>query len=157
MMKRTRMKLLVLLGGLCGFGLASLCAATFAASIAAAPSERELHSAMCVAALDVNTVDLAAQVKAGNPGLRPRLMARLEAGAAFVGTAYLQGDRDEARSLALLKAATDEQKALTDAELSARQLACAAEGAHLLAETNFILRAGASHLAERRMKKLLAP
>jgi hypothetical protein len=120
-----------------------------------APSKRELHSAECVAALEVSTDELARQVKAGRADLRPLLRQRLDAGAAFIGTAYLAGDRDEARAQALLAAALKAQSALPKAELAARQVRCAQEGAKLLADSNFVGRAVVSRLAKKRMKTLL--
>jgi hypothetical protein len=119
------------------------------------PSQQELHTARCVAALEVNTEDLAAQVKAGRADLRPVLLERLKYGAAFIGDAYLRGERDEARAKGLLDAALQAQKALARPELAARQSRCAQDGAQLLAKADFISRAVVSHLANKRMKKLL--
>lgn len=120
-----------------------------------APSSRETHTAECVAALEVSTDALAEQVKAGVADLRPLLRHRLDAGAAFIGDAYVRGDRDEERSRALLSAAINRQKSLSDVELNARQEACAAEGARILAKSNALSRAVVSRIAEKRMKKLL--
>jgi hypothetical protein len=119
------------------------------------PRAYELHTAQCVAALKVNTDDLAAQVKAGRADLRPLLLDRLKSGVAFIGDSYLQGERDEKRAKRFLDAALEAQKTLPRPELAARQLACAFEGARLLADANLISRAVVSHLAEKRMKKLL--
>lgn len=119
------------------------------------PTEHELHTAQCVAALEASTEELASQVKAGRADLRPELLNRLKYGAAFIGDAYLQGERDEAHAQALLKAALEAQKALPAPELSARQSGCAEEGGKLLAKADFLGRALVSHLAQRRMKKLL--
>lgn len=121
-----------------------------------APSPRELHSAQCVAALQVDTERLAAEVKAGKEASRPVLQAHLEAGVAFVGDAYLQGTRDEARARALANDALEAQKSLTKEELAARQSACASEGAKLLDDSNGIERALVRQVAKRRMNKLLA-
>lgn len=138
------------------WAVAVLVLPALAVATGAAPSKREVHTAACVAALEVNTDDLARQVKAGRKDLQALLLQRLKAGAAFIGTAYLTGDRDEARSQALLAAALKAQAALPKAELSARQLSCAQEGAKLLAASSFIERAVVSRLADKRMKKLLA-
>ena len=119
------------------------------------PSKRELNTASCVAALEVSTDELAGQVKAGRKDLQPLLRQRLDAGAAFIGTAYLNGDRDEARAQALLAAALKAQAALPKAELAARQARCAQEGAKLLADSNFFGRAVVARLAKKRMKTLL--
>ena len=127
----------------------------FALASTTEPSERELHTAGCVAALEVKADDLARQVKSGQTDSRPLLTATLEAGAAFIGNAYLQGDRDEARSQSLRLAALEAQKALADAELAARQSGCAQEGAHLLTQTDFIGRIVISRLVQRRMQKLI--
>jgi len=142
--------------------LSSLCAAliglTAWSALAAPPppSEGELHTAQCVAALDVQTHELAAQVKAGREELRPLLLGRLMSGTAFIGTAYLAGDRDEMRSRSLLDAAREAQKTLPEKELAARQAACADEGNRLLANANALERAVVSRLATRRLDKLLA-
>lgn len=120
-----------------------------------AASERALHMAECIAALDVKSAELAKQVKAGQTDLQAPLTATLEAGAAFIGHAYLQGDRDEARSQALLSAALETQKLLPEAELAARQTSCAQEGARLLSQADVIGRFVVSRLVQRRMQKLL--
>ena len=121
----------------------------------AAPSARELHSAQCVAALQVNAESLAEQVKAGREAARPALRTRLEAGTAFVGDAYLHGTTDETRARALANDALEAQKRLSAAELMARQEACAAEGAALLSSSNGLERAVVKRLAKKRMDKLL--
>ena len=119
------------------------------------PTSRELHTSECVAALDVSTDALAEQVKAGMAELRPLLRHRLDAGAAFIGAAYVKGDRDEKRSHALLRAAIDRQKSLSEVELASRQEACAVEGAQLLAKSDVLSRVVVSRIAEKRMRKLL--
>lgn len=116
---------------------------------------REWASAQCVAALDLQTETLAAQVKAGRADLRGLLKARLKAGAAFIGQAWLDGQRDEGRSQALLKQAQEAQRSLPAPELATRQNRCAAEGDKLLADANPLSRAVVSRLADKRMKKLL--
>ena len=118
-------------------------------------AERELHTVECVAALEVRSDELAKQVKAGRTELRVPLLATLDAGAAFIGSAYLQGDRDEARWQSRLRVAHDAQKGLADAVLAARQASCAEEGRRLLSEANFVGRAVVSRLVERRMQKVL--
>ncbi len=135
--------------------IALLLAAASATAATPEAGERELHTTDCIAALDVKARDLARQVKAGQPELRPSLLATLDAGAAFIGHAYLRGERDEARSQALLDAALQAQKTLSDGELAARQAACLQEGAQLLSQTDFIGRAVISRLAQRRMERLL--
>lgn len=134
---------------------ALLLLAVSAAAEPLVPSERERHTTECVAALEVSTEELAAQVRAGKEELRPLLLDRLRYGAAFIGRAYMNGDRDEDRSKALLDAALAAQKELPEADLHTRQLACADEGKRLLASANVIERAVVSRLASRRMKKLL--
>jgi hypothetical protein len=123
----------------------------------AVASDREWHTAECVAALDVNTAALAGQVKAGQEALRPLLLDRLNSGAAFVGAAYLRGERDEARAKALLKEALEAQKTLPEAALAVRQLECAEEGYRLLAQASFFEREVVSLFARRRLIKLLGP
>ena len=140
-------KLLML--GVCGLF------ALRAAAAADDPTAHELHSAQCVAALEASADDLAAQVKAGHEEMRTPLLDRLKHGAAFIADSYIQGERDEGRAKEFLAAAREAQKALPKAELSARQLACAQEGADLLAKADFLSRAVVSRLAQKRMKKLL--
>ena len=132
-----------------------LLATHFALAGTPAATERAQHTAECVAALDVKSSDLARQVKAGRTESQATLQATLEAGAAFIGQAYLQGDRDEARSQALLSAALEAQKLLPEADLAARQAACAQEGARLLSQTDVIGRFVISRLVQRRTQKLL--
>jgi len=138
-------------------GLAALfCVAASPALVGATqPTERELHISRCTAALSVKADELTGQVKAGQAELRPALLATLEAGAAFIGDAYLHGARDEAQSQALLDAALQAQKTLPAADLAARQALCAQEAARLLSETNPFGRAIVSALAQRRLTRLL--
>jgi hypothetical protein len=138
-------------------GMATLLLLTGQSALAdtLAPNERELHTAECVAALDVKSDAVARHLKAGQAELRPVLEATLEAGAAFIGHAYLQGDRDEARSQGLLNAALQAQKDLSETELAARQSSCAVQGTRLLSQTDFIGRAIVARLVQRRMQKLI--
>jgi hypothetical protein len=121
-----------------------------------APSPRDLHAAECVAALEVNTQDLAKQVKSGSESSRQLLQDRLIAGTAFVGDTYLHGNADEKQARALANQALEAQKRLSAAELTARQLACATEGAKLYDESNGLEKAVVKRLAKKRMDKLLA-
>lgn len=132
-----------------------LLAAHLALAVTPDATERAPHTAECVAALDVKSSELARQVKAGQTESQASLQTTLEAGAAFIGQAYLQGDRDEARSQALLSAALEAQKALSEADLAARQTACAQEGARLLLQTDVLGRFVISRLVQRRTQKLL--
>jgi hypothetical protein len=106
------------------------------AAPAAAPTARDLHAAQCVAALEVYTQSLAAQVKSGKEDAKPMLLNRLESGTAFVGDVYLHGDSDETQARKLANDALEAQKKLTDAQLAERQNSCADEGAKLLAASN---------------------
>lgn len=116
---------------------------------------RDAHAAECVAALEVNTQDLAAQVKAGQEASRALLQDRLVAGTAFVGDTYLHGSADETQARALANQALETQKRLTPARLAARQLACAAEGKALYDGSNGLEKAVIKRLANKRMDKLL--
>ncbi len=133
--------------------LTGLCLAPSAG--AAGPTAQERQAAQCVAALDVNTQDLARQVKAGKDALRRLLLERLQAGAAFVGDSYLHGNSDEDQARALVDQALDAQRSLSAAELAARQTACAAQGAKLLASGNALQRLAVKRLAKKRMERLL--
>lgn len=121
------------------------------------PTDSEMHSAQCVAALKANTETLAAQIKAGHEEVRPTLLARLEQGGAFIGNAYLQGERDEAGAKSLLAYAVENQKSLSASELAARQDACSREGAQLLAKASALGRTVVASFAQRRLSKLLQP
>lgn len=125
------------------------------APAAVAPSGPAWARAQCVAALETQTEGLAQRVKAGETALTETLRLRLRAGAAFIGQAWLDGERDEQRSKALLQQARQAQEGLPADELAARQERCAQLGEKLLAESNMFSRAAVSRLAERRMKKLL--
>ena len=125
------------------------------AALAAPPSARDLHAAQCVAALEVNTQSLAAEVKTGKEDARPMLLSRLESGTAFVGDVYLRGESDEARARKLASDALEAQKKLSDAQLVGRQNACADEGTKLLAASNALERAVVKRLARKRMERLL--
>jgi hypothetical protein len=83
------------------------------------------------------------------------LVSTLEAGGAFIGQAYLQGERDEARSQAQLAAALQAQKKLPEADLAARQSSCTLEGTRLLSQTDVIGRFVISRLVQRRLQKLV--
>ena len=135
---------------------ASALAAPASPSTAAPASEREMHTARCVAALDLSTRQLAEKVKGGKDVMRPLLLARLKSGAALVGAAYLAGARDEGRSQALLDSALVAQKALPESELAERQAACDDVGTSLLARTNALEREVVSRVAARRMTRLLS-
>ncbi len=123
---------------------------------AAAPSARELHTAQCVAALDVATDDLAAQVRGGDKSLQPLLLSRLQSGGAFIGKAFLAGERDAAYSKQLHEEALEAQKSLSDAQRAQRQAECHDEGTRLLAAANPIERALVQRMASKRMRHLLA-
>jgi hypothetical protein len=126
------------------------------ASLAAPPSAHDLHAAQCVAALDVLTRSLAAQVKSGKEDARPALLSWLESGTAFVGEVYLRGQSNEAAARKLADDALEAQKSLSEAQLAERQRACADEGARLLASSNGLERAVVKRLARKRMERLLA-
>lgn len=121
----------------------------------ATSSQRDQHAAECVAALEVNTEDLATQVKSGNEGARTLLLDRLIAGTSFVGDTYLRGNSDEQQARALANQALEAQKSLTAAELAARQLACANEGKKIYDDSNGLEKAVVKRLAKKRMDKLL--
>ena len=131
-------------------------AAIAQASVAAPPSAHDLHAAQCVAALEVLTKSLAAQVKSGKEEAKPALLSRLESGTAFVGDVYLRGQSDEAAARKLANDALEAQKSLSEAQLAERQRACAEEGASLLASSNGLERAVVKRLARKRMDRLLA-
>ena len=122
---------------------------------ASGPSPRDLHAAQCVAALEVNTRDLAQQVKSGKEASRSMLLDRLVSGTAFVGDTYLHGNSDEKQARELANQALEAQKSLPAPELAARQTACADEGAKLFASSNGLQQAVVKRLAKKRMDKLL--
>ncbi len=118
---------------------------------------REQHAAQCVAALEVNTQDLALQVKGGQDTVRLLLLQRLVSGTAFVGDAYLNGHVNEKQARALADQALQAQKSLTPQDLEERQRVCAQEGSNLYDASNALQRAVVRHLAKKRMDKLLRP
>ena len=140
---------------LLNFAAGLTCAAFAQASVAAPPSAHDLHAAQCVAALEVLTKSLAAQVKSGKEDARPALLSRLESGTAFVGDVYLRGESDEAAARKLASDALEAQKKLSHAQLMERQNACTDEGAKLLAASNGLERVVVRRLAKKRMDRLL--
>ena len=140
--------------------IALLCASGLALAHAAPdadqpPTARDLHAAECVAALDVNTQALAKQVRAGKEAARALLLDRLVAGTAFVGDTWLHGNSDEKQARALANEALEAQKRLPPAELTARQVACTAEGRQLYDDSNGLEKVVVKRLAKKRMEKLL--
>ena len=136
--------------------LALVCAASLAhAEPASKPSPHDLHAAECVVALEADTQALAQQVKDGNEAPRALLLDRLIAGVAFVGDTYLHGSSDEQQARALADRAREAQKRLPPAQLAARQVACAAEGTKLYADSNGLEKVVVRRLAMKRMAKLL--
>ncbi len=125
------------------------------AAAAAEPSPGDLRAAQCVAALEVNTRQLAHQVKAGDEAVRPLLLQRLVSGTAFVGEVYLRGDVDEKQARALADQALEDQKQLSAQALQERQRICAKEGTGLYDASNALQQAVVRHLAKKRMGKLL--
>ena len=126
----------------------------------------------CVAALDAKSEAIAGRIKAGRStagriqaepvqteqtGLENDLRTVLRVGAAFIGQAYLDGERDEQKSKALLDQARQDQEKLPATELAARQADCARQGARLLADSNPLSRIVVSRVADKRMKKMLGP
>ena len=139
-----------------GIALLSISGLSLAqAVLAPEPLPRDLHAARCVAALEVNTQDLAQQVKSGKEASRPVLLNRLVSGTAFVGDTYLHGNSDEKQARDLANQALESQKSLSAPELAARQAACADEGAKLFATSNGLQQAVVKRLAKKRMDKLL--
>jgi hypothetical protein len=135
--------------------LLGLCLGAASAADESPPSPGEWHAAECVAALEVRAEALALRVKAGQGELQPQLLSQLEQGAVFVGAAYLNGERDEARSRALLEAARERQAALPATELVKRQALCSDEASNLLAEASPLGRVVVNRLARRKMARLL--
>jgi len=131
------------------------CLSLAQAASTAEPSARDLHAAECVAALEVNTQDLASQVKSGDEASRSVLLDRLVSGAAFVGDVYLHGNSDEKQARELANQALEAQKSLPAPELAARQATCANEGAKLFADGNPLQQSIVKRMAKRRMDKLL--
>ncbi len=124
-------------------------------ALAADPTPADLRAAQCVAALDANTRDLAARVLAGDDKLRPMLMDRLVAGAAFIGDSYLHSSVAEEQAKALTDRAREAQKSLPARALAERQAACADEGSRIYEAGNGLQQMVLKHLARKRMNKLL--
>ena len=126
-----------------------------AADPPATPSPRDHQAAACVAALELQTEQLAAQIKAGNDGQRQLLLDRLRAGTAFIGDSYLHSKLTETQARELVERAQEAQKSLPAAELTARQNACASTGSKLDGDSNGVQRVVVDRLAKKRMDKLL--
>jgi hypothetical protein len=130
--------------------------AAFLGALAAPPARADPtpeHAAACVAALETEAEAMAAQFRQGKVEIEAELVLRVQQGFAFIGSAYKQGLRDE-EATRMLKAAEKAQLDLPSSELAARQAACRAEGAMLLAKANFLERAFVNRAAQRRVDKL---
>ena len=114
------------------------------------------HSAECVAALEVEAIEMADQLRAGKTEVEPELVRRVQEGFAFIGVAYKQGLRKEEADK-LLKQAEAYTQTLPHAELVARQTACQAEGARLLANANAFERAFVAYAAQKRVDRFKQP
>lgn len=114
------------------------------------------HTATCVAALEVQAAAMADEYRNGRTDIEPELVRRVQEGFAFIGTAYLNGLREEEANR-LLKAAEKAQETLPADELAERQAACRIEGARLLANANILERAFVMKAAQRRVEKLKRP
>jgi len=138
--------------------LASALACAWAAPCARAqdPEPTPEHSAACIAALEVEAIEMADQLRAGKTEIEPELVRRVQQGFAFIGVAYKQGLRKEEADK-LLKQAEANTQTLPHAELVARQTACQAEGARLLANANVFERAFVAHAAQKRVDRLKQP
>ena len=128
-------------------------AALLAAALSASADPTPAHAASCVAALESEAAALAQQFRAGDTGIEPELVRRVQEGFAFIGAAYKQGLRGEEADR-MLKDAEKAQESLPPAELAARQAACRGEGSQLLAHANVIERAFVNRAAQRRVDKL---
>lgn len=124
-----------------------------AAALPARAEPTPEHAAACVAALESEAEAMARQLREGKVEIEPELVRRVQQGFAFIGSAYKQGLRDE-EATRMLKAAEKAQQDLPGSELAARQAACRAEGAVLLANANFLERAFVNRAAQRRVDKL---
>lgn len=136
------------------FLTAALVAVFSLPAFAAGPSAE--HSAACVAALQVEAEAMADAFRHGQTEVEPELVRRVQQGFAFIGTAYLQGIRDEEANR-LLKAAEKAQQQLPAPELAARQAACRSEGTRLLEKANPLERAFVMKAAQRRVDRLKKP
>jgi hypothetical protein len=125
-----------------------------AAAQAAEPTPE--HSADCIAALEVEAVAMADQLRNGHAEIEPELVRRVQQGFAFIGAAYKQGLRKEEADK-LLKSAEESTKTLPAAVLAERQVACRAEGAQILDHANVFERAFVMHAAQRRVDRLKQP
>ena len=120
----------------------------------ATPNADTPHAAACVAALQANEVDLAANLKAGAP-VENELLKVVRSGIAIIGTQYLAGlQKDEGKRL--LAAAEKEFQTLPRSAASARQAQCLKEGQALYQNASAIEKGLITNAAQRRIRKLTA-
>lgn len=135
------------------FSAALLLSATALAQPAQPAAQSD--NAQCVAALKLQSDDLASQVKAGDEARKPELLQVLRQGAAFVGDAWLDGTRNEDQAKARLDQAEDQVRKLEPAKARALRQQCGTEADTLIREAPGWQRKVIDRFAQSRMDKLL--
>ena len=120
------------------------------------PAAAHAHASDCVAVLKREVTALVPRYQDGQEGVRADIEQLTRWGFAFVGTAYKQGLRNP-QADQMLEAAERAQASLPEAALQALSQTCRNEGAHLLAQANFVERALVNNRAKARVAKLLRP
>lgn len=120
-----------------------------------AQSATQSDNAQCVAALKLQSDDLASQVKAGDEARKPELLQVLRQGAAFVGDAWLDGTRNEDQAKAKLDHAEDQVRKMEPAKARALRQQCGTEADTMIREAPGWQRKVIDRFAQSRMDKLL--
>jgi len=136
--------------GLLGLG------AVLAARAADANEVFFAHAAACTALHKTEVETLRKAWVPGKKELREEILRHTVSGFSFVATTYKQGLRNP-QADELLKAAEEEQKALTPAERLSKLNACATEGATLLRDMTSVERWFIQNRSNARVERLLAP
>jgi hypothetical protein len=134
--------------------LAGPAAATAPTSWATAtPAQREVS--LCAAALDDQARALARQAGDGDTAAEGRLRLVLRAGAAWLGRAWRDGERDEDQAHALMDEAREHLHTWSATRQSSHGTACLRDGQALWNAASSLERLLLGRVVERRQQRLL--
>lgn len=139
-----------------------LLALTLGATPARAAGDWETASAaqrtvsLCAAALDDQARLLARQTTAGDRAAEARLREVLRAGAAWLGRAWREGERDEDQAHALMDEARDQLHGWSTARQNSHAASCLRDGLALWNAATGLERLLLGRVVERRQQRLLS-
>lgn len=119
----------------------------------ASPAQREVS--LCAAALDDQARALARQAGDGDATARNRLREVLRAGAAWLGRAWRDGERDEEQAHAWMDEAREQLHGWSAARQASHGATCLREGQALWNAASGLERMLLGRVVERRQQRLL--